>query len=513
MTLALRYAARSDVGLLREGNEDAAYAGPHLLVVADGMGGYEAGEVASSTAIAAMAPLDRSPVPQAELIKTLTTAMAGAKETLRRIADADPAVGAMGTTLTAMLWSGETAAICHIGDSRAYLLRDGSLYQVTRDHSFVQQLIDQGRIRPDEAATHPQRSLLLRALDGRNDADPDLSLLTAHEGDRVLLCSDGLPVVVTDEDIGQTLNEIADPADTVRRLIELAISGGGPDNITCIVADLIDPARSVLPPTVSPIAVGAAAYETEARFDTKPIAVPVGQAPTEVADTGTLSGDVASARLPAERIADARATQGRHASRKETSRPPAAPAAQGRDRNVGAGGGSDDGDSVGAETRPVRRRWPVVTTILALFVLLVGGGLALGYQYVHSQYYVGTNHGAVVIYRGVNERLLGIALSSVVARTGIPESGVPRSDLHAIRDPVSTGLTEAQRVVANIRRDYQACKDAYSALRRWKAGKPKPETKKVLVNGKLVTKTITPPYHKPKPGIPSYCPPGSAYAS
>jgi len=194
MNFALRYAVRSDVGLLREGNEDSAYAGPHLLAVADGMGGYEAGEVASACVIKSVAPLDQSPMPESELIDAISDAVTAAKQNLRGIVEADPAVGSMGTTLTAMLWSGDTAAICHIGDSRAYLLRGGDLYQITRDHTFVQALIDQGRIRPEEAATHPQRSLLLRALDGRTDADPDLSLLTAELGDRFLLCSDGLPV-------------------------------------------------------------------------------------------------------------------------------------------------------------------------------------------------------------------------------------------------------------------------------------------------------------------------------
>jgi len=259
MTFALRYAVRSDVGLLREGNEDSAYAGPHLLAVADGMGGYEAGEVASSSVIKSVAPLDSQPMPESELIDAVSAAVIRAKQNLRVIVEADPAVGSMGTTLTAMLWSGATAAICHIGDSRAYLLRDGDLYQVTRDHTFVQALIDQGRIRPEEAANHPQRSLLLRALDGRTDADPDLSLLTAELGDRFLLCSDGLPVAVSDEQILQTLADVAEPSDAVLVLIDLAIRGGGPDNITCIVADVIDTDRSPQQPTRTPVVAGAAA--------------------------------------------------------------------------------------------------------------------------------------------------------------------------------------------------------------------------------------------------------------
>ena len=145
MTLALRYAVRSDVGLLREGNEDSAYAGPHLLAVADGMGGYEAGEGASAEVIRTVGPLDRADLRESELVPSLTEAVGSAKDALRHIVESDPAVGSMGTTLTAMLWSGGTgsAAVCHIGDSRAYLLRGEDLYQITRDHTFVQALVDQ----------------------------------------------------------------------------------------------------------------------------------------------------------------------------------------------------------------------------------------------------------------------------------------------------------------------------------------------------------------------------------
>src|SRR5262245_52596987 len=266
MTLALRYAVRSDVGLLREGNEDSAYAGPHLLAVADGMGGYEAGEVASAAVISTVAPLDQKAMRESELIDALAAAVATAKQALRKIVDSDPTVGSMGTTLTAMLWAGGAAAVCHIGDSRAYLVRGGDLYQITRDHTFVQALIDQGRIQPEEAATHPQRSLLLRALDGRTDADPDLSMLDAQAGDRYLICSDGLPVAVSDEQILQALVTVTEPTDAV-----LALRGGAPDSVACIVADVIDTAQSGVGPTSAPVVVGAAA---NTGHDTKPFSRP-----------------------------------------------------------------------------------------------------------------------------------------------------------------------------------------------------------------------------------------------
>ncbi|WP_344205013.1 Stp1/IreP family PP2C-type Ser/Thr phosphatase, partial [Actinomadura livida] len=257
MTLGIRYAARSDVGMLREGNEDSAYAGSHLLAVADGMGGHVGGEIASAAAIEALRALDKD-LPATELLAALEHTVKAANDNLHRIVESDPALQGMGTTLTAMLWAGNQVALVHIGDSRAYLLRDGSLFQITHDHTLVQSLVDEGRISPDEAASHPQRSLLLRALDGRGEVDPDLSLREAQVGDRYLLCSDGLSGVVTAETIFQVLTDVDEPDQAVRQLIDLANRGGGPDNITCVVADVIDLDRQ--PPTGGPgQAVGAAA--------------------------------------------------------------------------------------------------------------------------------------------------------------------------------------------------------------------------------------------------------------
>lgn len=235
MTLELRYAVRSDVGLLREGNEDSAYAGPRLLAVADGMGGHAAGEVASSLTIASMAKLDSEP-PGGDMLAELASAVALANARLQEMIIANPAVEGMGTTLTALFWSDGHAAVCHIGDSRGYLLRDGELYQITHDHTLVQSLVDEGRISADDVSTHPQRSLLLRALDGRSVAEPDLSVHDSQAGDRYLLCSDGLSGVVSDETLRDTLAAIEDPEMVTRQLIDLALHGGGPDNITCIVA-------------------------------------------------------------------------------------------------------------------------------------------------------------------------------------------------------------------------------------------------------------------------------------
>lgn len=254
MTLSLRYVARSDVGLIREGNEDSGYAGPSLLAVADGMGGHAAGEVASSVAVATLATLEDD-VPSTELLDALATAVNQANDAINDMVEKHPQLDGMGTTLTAMLWSGRRVGLVHVGDSRAYVLRDGVLLQITHDHTFVQQLQDEGRITAAEAAVHPQRSLLLRALDGRSNPEPDLSVREVHLGDRYLLCSDGLSGVVPDAELqralsGTTLDEAAET------LIQLALRGGGPDNITCIVADVVEVDANT---SDLPIVVGAAA--------------------------------------------------------------------------------------------------------------------------------------------------------------------------------------------------------------------------------------------------------------
>ena len=493
MTLALRYAVRSDVGLLREGNEDAAYAGPHLLAVADGMGGYEAGEVASAAVISSVAPLDRTVMPESELIDALAAAVTTAKQALRRIVDSDPSVGSMGTTLTAMLWAGGSAAICHIGDSRAYLVRDGDLYQITHDHTYVQALIDQGRIRPEEASTHPQRSLLLRALDGRTDADPDLSTLDARIGDRYLICSDGLPVAVSDDDILQALVEHAEPGDAVVALIDLAIRGGAPDNVTCIVADVIDPERGGMVPTIAPVVVGASVSAND--HDTKPFGRPATDGAIGITTLGTVPAH-ATQTMQAHASAQHSALRATPSQRVPASTIPAGRHA--------AGPLADDGE-VGPFRRG-RRRWPLMTSILALFVLLVGTGLFIFNQYVNNQYYVGLRHGQIVLFRGLDQQLLGISLSSPYRYTGIPVAGIPAQDVQAIHQNSAGSLTQATRLITNIRKDYTTCQNAHAAVRSWQAHKPGPVKKRVRVHGRIVTRKVTPRY-RPRPPIPAYCPP------
>jgi protein phosphatase len=239
MTIGIRYATRSDAGMLRETNEDSAYAGSRLLAVADGMGGHSGGELASATAIDAMKRLDID-IPADDLLAALQEAVRQANEAVHGLAESDLSLQGMGTTLTAMLLSGQKLALVQIGDSRAYLLRDGELFQITHDQTLVQMLLDDGVITPDKVATHPHRSLLLQALDGRAELDPEMQLRETQIGDRYLLCSDGLWSVIAPQTVHHALSTVAEPEQVVRELIDMANEGGGPDNITCVVADIVD---------------------------------------------------------------------------------------------------------------------------------------------------------------------------------------------------------------------------------------------------------------------------------
>ncbi|MDM4721639.1 protein phosphatase 2C domain-containing protein [Micromonospora sp. WMMA1363] len=357
MTLTLRYAAHSDRGLIRDGNQDSVYAGPRLLAVADGMGGMAAGDVASNIVIGAMAPLDED-VPGDALVDALRSAVTNATQHLRETVDANPQLEGMGTTLTAILFSGSKLGMVHIGDSRAYLLRGGEFAQITKDDTYVQMLVDEGRISPEEASSHPQRSLLTRALDGR-DIDAEYSVRQVLAGDRYLICSDGLSGVVSADTIAETLREYADPQQCVERLVQLALRGGGPDNITVIIADATD--QDIVEAT--PIVGGAASRDR-------------GMA---------TSADVSTPAARASALAAPR---------------PAAP---------------DDPSAVVDDEPERRRRRPVrATAVTVALVLLLGGAMFGGWSYMQRQYYVGaTEDGQVAVFRGIQGQIAGMDLSTV----------------------------------------------------------------------------------------------------
>jgi PPM family protein phosphatase len=235
--LGIRYAARTDKGMVRASNEDAAYAGGRLLAVADGVGG-DAGGSASAAAMAALKPLETRAMPGPELLNALAEAVGDAERLVRGIAEGTDKGEAV-TTLTAMLWSGSQLGLVHIGDTRAYLLRDDELFQITHDHTWVQSLVDEGRLSPEEADSHPRRALLVKAITAGGGHQPDLSVHDAAAGDRYLLCSDGLTRVVSTASMRTVLGRRTSPDEAVEELIGLAYEAGAPDNIACVVADVV----------------------------------------------------------------------------------------------------------------------------------------------------------------------------------------------------------------------------------------------------------------------------------
>jgi protein phosphatase len=394
VSLTLRYAARSDVGLIRTNNEDAVYAGPRLLAVADGMGGHAAGDVASAVTIATLAPLDDDE-PPADLLGALAQTIHQANEHLRQMMDADEELDGMGTTLTALLWSGSRLALAHIGDSRAYLLRDGELTQITDDHTLVQRYVDEGQLDEADIPTHPQRSVILRVLNGRPDDEADLSIRDVREGDRYLLCSDGLSGVVSKDTIRETLAS-ADPQGAVDALVGLALRGGAPDNVTCIVCDVVDSPQIS---SAEPVVGGSIANGDDVR-------------PVEP-DTAA----------------------GRAAALRGSRRPPS------RHR---------------VDDDLPRRRWRGPVLVLALLIVVAGALFGGTWWYSQHQYYVGTDGTNVVVYKGINGSILGIDFSSAVEDTNIPVDSLPAYKRNTIKEGVDThSRSAAERIVEQLRQSVQ----------------------------------------------------------
>jgi PPM family protein phosphatase len=534
MTLALRYAVRSDVGLLREGNEDSAFAGPHLLAVADGMGGHAAGEVASAAAITTIAPLDDARNLGPDLVGALADAVAMANLRLQELIISDPAIEGMGTTLTALLWADGYAALCHIGDSRAYRLRNGQFLQITHDHTLVQSLVDEGKITEDDVATHPHRSLLLRALDGRTVAEPDLTQLETLPGDRYLLCSDGLSGVVTEHTLQQTLSSIRDPDKAALQLIELAIRGGGPDNITCIVADVMDTQASALPPTWTPVLAGAAQIGAPADLRqparqsspatramrltrTAPQPVTPDESPTGVWPGGPRDGYTGSFETAAfesdgygGRNGGGRG-DGYGTGRLDTKGFEQVSDDDDLDEYEEPGGGRrgrrgsrhryDDGDGDGDDYgHRRRRRWPIVTGALVLLVLLLGGGAYGAWWYNQQQYYVGVQDGYVAVFQGTNQNLAGMSLSKLLTRSTLKVSQLGLSDQGTLAQTISKGsLGDAETLINGLQTESNTCHNQWSALAAWQA-------KTVSYNAAVARDKAS--KAKPKPTVPASEAPG-----
>lgn len=405
--LKLNYAVASDRGLVRGNNEDSAYAGPHLLALADGMGGHAAGEIASQLMIQHVKQLDRHPGDNDMLALLASVADDGNHAIAKRVREA-PETNGMGTTLTALMFDGHNFGLCHVGDSRGYRLRHGVLQQITTDDTFVQSLVAEGKLDPEDVSTHPQRSLILKAYTGR-PVEPTVSVLDAEVGDRLLLCSDGLSDPVTHATIEETMQQ-GTPADAAQRLVELALRSGGPDNVTVVVADIVpgDNTHGTHVPTI-PVTAGALnASEPESpRPDT---------AAGRAANMHPSSG-VAVALAPAI----------------EQPQPFEEPT---------------------PEKPRIGRRLTLWISLGLITGLAVGGWF--GYNHIRNTYYVAESNGSLVIERGLSRDVFGYSLHSNFQTACINDSGAlttldPGTTANTSCRPFKlTDLPESRRDIATL---------------------------------------------------------------
>jgi protein phosphatase len=412
MQTVLRYAARSDVGLgPKSRNEDSGYAGAHLLVLADGMGGHAAGDVASSMVVGYLAPLDDDAVSAEQALRHLQETLVEANTGLGQAMDENPDLDGMGTTTIAMLRAGNKLAMAHIGDSRAYLLHEGALTQITKDHSFVQQLVDSGRISAEEAEHHPQRSLVTKVMTGSPDDEPDLSIRELVVGDRYLLCSDGLSDYVSFGVIEEILAAEPTPELAAQRCVDVALKASTRDNVTVIVADVVDLDDESLPPGTTPQIVGAAGVRQRR---TRTRAIPV--SPAEKA--AMLARDVAGIDTDPE---------------PEVSL---------------------------AEDTPTRTVRLVRRAVLGILVVVaaVGGGYG-AYAWSQRQMYVGSTDGKVAVYRGVAQDLGPIRLSTVEATTDVAVADLPTYYQELVTSTFAVKDTaDADSRIATLREIALACR-------------------------------------------------------
>lgn len=413
--LRLRYAALSDVGRVRKDNQDSGYASEHLLVVADGVGGAARGDVASSTAVQILRRLDSAP--DGDLLQAMAGAIHRAHDRIAELVDEEPELEGTSTTVTAALFDGARMGVGHVGDSRAYLLRDGELSQLTKDHTFVQSLIDEGRITEEESRSHPHRNLILRAVDGVHETDPDLFTVDLAPGDRVLLCSDGCSGVLDRGRLGDILGSgTVDFA--VVELVRASLDAGSSDNITCVVADVVAEdapvdADTAAAATTGPMLVGAAAEQPRKAG-----------AASKSFFRGHRGGDTGELEpVPGEDAADLDPEELRYAPRP-----------------------------------PRRFAWLARIALLLLVLALLAGAGAAAYSWTQKQYFVSDEDERVAIFQGIDADLPGVDLSELYETSEIPLASLPDYRAAQVRDGISAeSLADARRIVDNIGELAQPC--------------------------------------------------------
>nr|WP_156810724.1 PP2C family serine/threonine-protein phosphatase [Arthrobacter sp. FB24] len=480
----MRYAARSDVGRIRAKNDDSAYVGRHLAIVADGMGGHAGGDVASAATVLDMLHLDHGHY-DGDAGTVLADEIQTANSLLSELVHINPKLAGMGTTVTALLLAEGKLHFAHIGDSRAYRLRNGEFKQISVDHTFVQRLIDEGRLRPEEAETHPHKNVLMRVL-GDVDASPELDLATldVEPGERWLLCSDGLNYVAGHV-VERTVRETKDLRECVETLVDLTLEAGAPDNVTVVMLEIAeqtpDDVRTAAVEIVPPLAGAeeAAKASTPVAPAKSPSALPQDAKPKAAEDKGSSdSGGEDAGTGPASKPGEPTTTTdphlGEHLSaavlREELSTRPhelvgaAAAAAESGSIPTIAGRTvarraatvlthkSDQDREETDEYKPAAkpRRWVTIATAAALLVIL-SVGLWLGYAWTQTRYYIGEYDSRVAIYNGVSQRLGPIQLSTLETVTDIRMSDLPEFSQQRVRQTVpARDLYDAQRIVKNL---------------------------------------------------------------
>ena len=451
MPLTLHSTAHSEVGPVRKNNQDSGYASAHLLLVADGMGGAAAGDLASSVAVLRLRDLDEElsaasgrPVGE-ELLDRLTRRVHEANELIADLAADDPRLEGMGTTVTAAAFDGQDFAVVHIGDSRMYRLRHSEFVRVTHDHSWVQSLVDEGRLSPEEAATHPHRSLLLRVLNGAPNNDPDVGLVEVAAGDRLLLCSDGLCGLVDDVDLARMVT-IPDREEALRRMVEAAHAAGGSAPITIVLADVVD---AEVPDTAAPVTVGAAATTTIPPVSEHTQEIPIepdqlaavllvdaegNPIPEDVATQAQSidvhSHDIAVVPVPTaiapEHLATTPAEDARYAPRLAPS----------------AG-----------------RRLSGMLLALVLALAVLAAATAGTWALWHNSYFVGADSGKVAVFRGFNANVGSWHLNRVLEAPDIPVADLSPLFQQQVNDTITVASLEAAHAsVAELAQNAEHCR-------------------------------------------------------
>lgn len=468
----------SDVGTVRANNQDSSFAGEHLIAICDGMGGHAGGDTASSIAIRSLAHIEQDDTGgDVEVIsRMMETSVMAAHDAIVGKAKRERKLAGMGTTVTAVALVAGYWVVAHIGDSRAYLLRDGHLSRITCDHSYVQHLIDTGRITPAEAKNHPQRNVVMRVLgDFDIDPHPDISIRKAHPADRWLLCSDGLCGVLEDSTIKETMTALADQGECAQRLVQMALRAGSTDNITAVIADatLALDADAFDLPHQTPLVGGAASRNLEPIADI--VNEPVATAPAlrddhspakraaalmQPADTQHNDAAPASAEPSTTRVVQPSAVREETGERDnpDTGEIPVVQKPDGRlsadpnDPEVAKAIRDEHVEQKKAtRAKHQRNRLAIVITILLAVAVLFGAGTGT-YMWSQTRYYVGNSNGKVAIYQGVPTNLFGLALSHEVSSTSITVSNLPQTWRDQLNRGISVGsLDEAQSHVGIIR--------------------------------------------------------------